>query len=316
MTNYPFGMQMPGRKYQAGPASKYRYGFNGQEKSSEINDESYTADFWQYDSRIGRRFNLDPRPNISISPYATFANNPIWFSDIYGDSVIIGNIYEKNKNGQYKNPNNILAFELFASSKDGLKYIKDHAQKGFKLKGIFITDLNIDVQEEGSASQKGIDVKLNYGVSNNPIASATTHAVPENGRLKINLNVSGLSDNISNTEHRNLLLDGVESWAHETFTHGQLAEMRYLGMKNVPCCDYDHNYNAIGATSYLKGVAYYSSLGYNTQSVINIMNSQAIRILNDVQMRKIVLNINEKIYTKKELFNKFIRGGLQWPRLQ
>ena len=36
---------MPGRKYSSG--SEYRYGAaNGQEKSTEINDNSYTADYW------------------------------------------------------------------------------------------------------------------------------------------------------------------------------------------------------------------------------------------------------------------------------
>ncbi|PSL34430.1 hypothetical protein, partial [Chitinophaga ginsengisoli] len=47
---YPFGMQMPGRGYNAGG---YRYGFNGQEHSSELGDNNYTAQFWEYDSRIG-----------------------------------------------------------------------------------------------------------------------------------------------------------------------------------------------------------------------------------------------------------------------
>ena len=84
---YPFGMARPGRKY-SNSAGAYRYGFSGQEKSTEINSESYTAEFWQYDSRIGRRFNLDPKPNISISPYAAFENNPIWFRDVLGDSIV------------------------------------------------------------------------------------------------------------------------------------------------------------------------------------------------------------------------------------
>ena len=79
-------MTMPGRKYSSG--SEYRYGFNRQEKSTEINDNSYTAEFWQYDSRIGRRFNVDPKPNVSISPYVAFENNPIWFNDPLGDSIV------------------------------------------------------------------------------------------------------------------------------------------------------------------------------------------------------------------------------------
>ncbi len=85
---YVFGMLMPEKKYQASATSSYRYGLNGQEKSTEINENSYTAEFWEYDSRIGRRFNLDPKPNTSISPYVAFENNPIWFGDPLGDSIV------------------------------------------------------------------------------------------------------------------------------------------------------------------------------------------------------------------------------------
>lgn len=87
---YPFGMQMIGRQYSAGDG--YRYGFNGQEKSTEIdaNGNSMTAEFWQYDARIGRRWNTDPRPNVSLSPYNTFGGNPIWMCDPYGDTTING----------------------------------------------------------------------------------------------------------------------------------------------------------------------------------------------------------------------------------
>jgi len=46
-----------------------------------------TAMFWEYDSRLGRRWNVDPKPTVGISDYACFANNPIWFSDILGDTL-------------------------------------------------------------------------------------------------------------------------------------------------------------------------------------------------------------------------------------
>jgi RHS repeat-associated protein len=83
---YPFGMLMPGRKFESG---EYRYGFNGQEKSNEIKGEgqSYTAEYWEYDPRLGRRWNIDPKPNPSISVYAAFEGNPILFTDILGDSI-------------------------------------------------------------------------------------------------------------------------------------------------------------------------------------------------------------------------------------
>ena len=85
---YPGGMTMPGRKYEQ-PNSNYRYGFNGQEKSDDVIVGNTTAEFWEYDSRIMRRWNIDPKPNVAISPYNCFGGNPIWFSDKLGDSVVL-----------------------------------------------------------------------------------------------------------------------------------------------------------------------------------------------------------------------------------
>ena len=84
---YPGGMQMPGRTFNP---FGYRYGFNGQMKSSEINSDgnNYTAQFWEYDSRIGRRWNLDPKPIYGISEYPAFNNTPVWLSDPLGGTSI------------------------------------------------------------------------------------------------------------------------------------------------------------------------------------------------------------------------------------
>ncbi len=60
------------------------------EKSNEIkgNDNSYTAEFWEYDPRMGRRWNLDPKPTFGISSYSAFNNNPIFYSDPLGDTTL------------------------------------------------------------------------------------------------------------------------------------------------------------------------------------------------------------------------------------
>ena len=78
----PFGVELDGRS----SVGSYRYGFQGQEKDDEISGKgnSYTAEFWQYDSRLGRRWNRDPIIKHHESPYASFANNPIWFKDPNG----------------------------------------------------------------------------------------------------------------------------------------------------------------------------------------------------------------------------------------
>ena len=78
----------------------YRFGFQGQEKDDEIfssEGTSYSAQFWQYDSRIGRRWNLDPVVKYHESPYATFYNNPIFLIDPKGDDVINGDRLIANK---------------------------------------------------------------------------------------------------------------------------------------------------------------------------------------------------------------------------
>ena len=65
----------------------YRFAFNGQEKVDEIAGAGNhnTAEFWEYDTRLGRRWNLDPKLTIGISGYACFGNNPVFFSDLKGD---------------------------------------------------------------------------------------------------------------------------------------------------------------------------------------------------------------------------------------
>jgi len=81
----------------------YRYGFNGQEKSDEIKGEgnSYTAQFWEYDPRIGRRWNLDPKPMVGWSEYSAFNNSPILYTDPLGDTTRVGLFFER----QSKFPN-------------------------------------------------------------------------------------------------------------------------------------------------------------------------------------------------------------------
>jgi len=66
----------------------YRFGFNGQEKDNEVKGigNSNTAEFWQYDTRLGRRWNLDPVDQVNISNYAAFGNNPIFNIDPKGNT--------------------------------------------------------------------------------------------------------------------------------------------------------------------------------------------------------------------------------------
>ena len=58
---------------------------------------SLTTEFWQYDTRLGRRWNVDPVFKEYESPYACFAGNPVWFADRFGaDTVFDDDIARKN----------------------------------------------------------------------------------------------------------------------------------------------------------------------------------------------------------------------------
>jgi len=65
----------------------YRYGFNTQEKVDEISGAGNhtTAMFWEYDTRLGRRWNRDPVVKPWESSYACLNNSPIRILDPNGD---------------------------------------------------------------------------------------------------------------------------------------------------------------------------------------------------------------------------------------
>jgi len=89
--NYnPFGMTLVGRNFETG--NGYRYGFNTQEQDDEIygNGNLNTAEFWEYDTRLGRRWNVDPVFYAWQSGYSSFDNNPILITDLLGLSGVGG----------------------------------------------------------------------------------------------------------------------------------------------------------------------------------------------------------------------------------
>ncbi|HLP39530.1 RHS repeat-associated core domain-containing protein [Lacibacter sp.] len=82
---YPFGMQMPGRKFVSGA---YRYGFNGKENDDEVKGEGNFQDYGLrfYDSRLGRFLSFDPLAASYpfYTPYQFAGNMPIKFIDLDG----------------------------------------------------------------------------------------------------------------------------------------------------------------------------------------------------------------------------------------
>ena len=96
---YPFGMQMPGRKFNGGD---YRYGFNGMENDHEIKGDGNHLDFGArgYDPRLGRWQALDPLASKypSMSPYNFVGNSPLLFVDPDGRKIV----FSESASDEYK----------------------------------------------------------------------------------------------------------------------------------------------------------------------------------------------------------------------
>ena len=152
---YPFGMVMPGRRYSAD--ATYRYGFNGQEKDSEIAGDAnnYSAEFWQYDPRLGRRWNIDPIDKEWESPYAAFANNPIWHIDPTGADTA-----KYLTNGQLV---------------DAVKIARKVAQKVAKIKGADFHNTAYMNEVLKSAQDYAINNKLSLGASAEFVETASEY---------------------------------------------------------------------------------------------------------------------------------------------
>jgi RHS repeat-associated protein len=85
MDYYPFGMTMPGRKYE--PQNGYRYGFNGKEKDKDMNSlTAYDYGFRIYNPGIGKFLSVDPlsKDYPWSSTYAFTENNPLENIDLDG----------------------------------------------------------------------------------------------------------------------------------------------------------------------------------------------------------------------------------------
>jgi hypothetical protein len=108
-------MLMPGRNSNS---NSYRYGMNGMEKDDEVNGvtgSSYTATFWQYDSRLMRRWNVDPVDKPWESSYAAFGGNPILNIDPNGDD------WYKNNETQ-----SVVWIESNGEPKNGYTFLGEH----------------------------------------------------------------------------------------------------------------------------------------------------------------------------------------------
>jgi len=171
-----FGMQMPGRN---GNTGDYRYGYQGSEKDDEVKGEgnSYTTHFRQLDPRVGRWLSIDPKASSMPwqSPYISMDNNPIMYSDKYGDSI-------ENEFGTEQSDR---AIEMFNKTGIGKDYLKKFAAAG---QTMYIGGEEVTFEEDGEYHKQGIDLVLSDRMTG--VGQGTTSSEIKDGRLKINVNLT------------------------------------------------------------------------------------------------------------------------------
>lgn len=116
---YPFGMLMPGRNYThpLPTTSKYRYGFNGKENIDEVYGKGNLPDLGDRmeDVRLGRmNWGIDRKASSYPwqSPYAYYANSPIWQIDFNGEGDYYDRKGVKRGSDGNKDDKNYIVYKL------------------------------------------------------------------------------------------------------------------------------------------------------------------------------------------------------------
>jgi len=93
---YPFGLTMSGISSKAAGKLENKYKYNGIELNTDFDLNIGETFFRSHDPQLGRWWQIDPKPNEMLSPYAAMNNNPLLLSDPLGDTTWL-----YNQNGAY-----------------------------------------------------------------------------------------------------------------------------------------------------------------------------------------------------------------------
>ena len=135
---YPFGMTMPGRKYEQ-PNSNYRFGFNGKEQDKETTGTStYDYGFRIYNPGLGRFLSVDPLSSEYPfnSTYAFAENRVIDGVDLEGleyATVIYHYYYGSTKPVFTVVWNNVAAHNEFGNKGRGVAFKTQHYDQNGKI---------------------------------------------------------------------------------------------------------------------------------------------------------------------------------------
>lgn len=138
----------------------YVYGWNKQSRTDEVagSGNHYTAPFWEYSPRTVHRWNLDPKPNSSMSPYAILAGNPIMYTDHLGDTIKRSASFEANE-GAMK------SYDEFMNSRAGKRFEKRYGAGGKRGTTNVTFDLFTEKEENSSSTSSNSAFTQTFGGS-------------------------------------------------------------------------------------------------------------------------------------------------------
>lgn len=232
---------------QYGFGNDYRFGFNGQEKVNEIAGigNHNTAEFWEYDTRLARRWNPDPVRKPWESPYATFSGNPIYMVDPKGDDARVNK--QANENG--KGGNITISTKIHAkggSKAEREAFINNGTNQANYMKsaglmsgsytdddgGVWNISMNIEyVDGETTAFEDGDNImdlsKLNDpGTNRSSVSSGDVQErIFENGRWK----VTGNYTEVNRTGNSGEMRGGMPGLNGQTIYH---ESMHFMGLSD------------------------------------------------------------------------------------
>ena len=284
---YPFGLQQKGYNTNVSPSGNalaQQWSFNGKEFSQDLQLNSYDFGARNYDPALGRWMNIDPHAEnyFSISPYVSFANNPISFVDPTGRDISFWKL--NNKTGEWEtatyeelDEKTQKSLEAFAKTDIGNKFLGQFAKKGDKIG-------EVEFGADGEYSNH----ELAFGETNKWYKpDGFSDVESKNGKLVFEMGVNQASKRELNKVENLAMSNGHEAFIHmeryldkliEAFDAGDMARVDQIIKEEVKKTKGTESVrNIIDHSGYINGNPEYNRMRTYQTQLKQVLNPQAVR---------------------------------------
>ncbi len=279
---YPFGLQHKGYN-DTRRGTPHNYGFNGKEENNELGLGWLDFHARSYDASLGRWMNIDPHSEnyFSISPYVSFANNPISFVDPTGMDISFWKYNSETSKWETATYDELdektqKSLEAFAKTDIGNKFLSKFAKKGDKVG-------EVEFGEDGEYSKH----ELAFGETNYWYApDGSSNVKNKNGKLVFEWAVNNASKRELKKVENLAMSNGHEVFVHferyldkliEAYDSGDMdevdrlfAEKREISKRNSATNHEDHK-------KYINGDRRYNRMKTYQTQLKQILNPKAVR---------------------------------------